>query len=58
VSTNGGKPEKIAATTYAGGRLNLINPILTEKWMVFADTNTDSEPNTWKIRALNLETHA
>ncbi|MGC1377981.1 MAG: hypothetical protein WA821_17240 [Anaerolineales bacterium] len=55
MSIHGGTPEKIAASTYAGGRLNLINPILSGKWLIFADTNTPNEPDTWKIRALNLE---
>ncbi|MGC1379157.1 MAG: hypothetical protein WA821_23205, partial [Anaerolineales bacterium] len=55
VSIQGGEPEKIAETTYAGGRLDLFVPIVSGKWLIFGDTNTDGDPDTWKIRVLNLE---
>ncbi len=57
ISTKGGKPEKIATSTYPNGRLDLFTPILSGKWLIFADTNTQGDPDTWKIRVLNLEDH-
>jgi len=50
-----GKPQIIASTKYAGGRLNLFTPIMTRNWIVFADTPDQGIPGTWQIRAVNLQ---
>lgn len=55
VSKNGGNPEKIAATSYATGRLDFTKPLLTGKWIVFGDTDASANLETWRIRILNLQ---
>lgn len=59
IPLNGGTPEKIAASKYAGGRINLIRPLLTKNWIIIVDIpyqgpNSQGIPGTWMIRAINL----
>jgi hypothetical protein len=55
IPLNGGKPQKIAGTKYAGGRLNFFAPVVTRNWIIFADTPDQGIPGRWMIRAVNLQ---
>jgi len=60
IPLDGGKPEKIAVSKYVGGCLDLIGPIVTRNWIIFADTpgqgpNNQGPPGKWMIRAINLQ---
>jgi len=52
----GGKPEKIAISQYADGRVDVINPIVSGRWIIFGDTPRSNDLGVWKIRAVNLDT--
>ncbi len=56
IPLKGGDPEKIAVTKYAGGRLDLFQPIVTGNWIVFGDTPATLQgiSGRWLIRAVNL----
>jgi hypothetical protein len=54
ISKKGGVPETIATSKYADGRLDLIHPILSGGWIIFADTPMSNDAEIWQIRAVNL----
>jgi hypothetical protein len=56
IPLSGDNPKRIAISVFDNGRLNLIPPIMTGDWIVFADTPATLQgiSNVWKIRAINL----
>jgi len=54
IPLDGGKPEKIAVSKYAGGVLFSFRPIVSSNWIIFGDTPYNN-PSKWMIRAVNLK---